>query len=181
MIFVKVQTTNFRYSTENDLGVDEVIYTGELPIDEETGEYLILWDNSINNIRPLNEAELLARKKKKYIDITNFKVGEKRKQFITDIPGQSSSYDLKKEEVQRYRSGDTDPSHLPIVSVEADRSDVSLSQMVTLIETRANFWIAKEALINGAKITAAKGINTATDEGQMQQALSDFEAELGAI
>lgn len=93
----------------------------------------------------------------------NDEAGKARCKYITNLPGQDSTYEMKKEEATRY-VGATNPQDIdfPMLSAEALACNMSISALAQSVLTAANTWKQKAAAIEGQRRGALKKIKDAT-------------------
>lgn len=92
--------------------------------------------------------------------------GEVRKQFITDIPGQSATYTIKEEEARAYAQ---DPSgSYPFLEAEALNTKSDIRDVASQIAGIAEQWRQLGAEIEGLRIGAKRGVSLARERGDYE-------------
>jgi hypothetical protein len=104
--------------------------------------------------------------------------GAFRLQFITDVPGQQATYQLKESEALEYGvNGKVDPAAFPLLAAEAAETGKPLDQLAAEILTRASQWRWINARIEGRRIGAKDRIRKAsTIEDKRAAAAVDWAA-----
>lgn len=92
--------------------------------------------------------------------------GEVRKQFITDIPGQSATYTIKEEEARAYAQ---DPGgSYPFLEAEARNTKADIRDVASHIASISDQWRQLGAEIEGLRIGAKRGVSLARERGDYE-------------
>ncbi len=81
--------------------------------------------------------------------------GAVRMRFITDIPGQQVTYSMKEAEANRWVPGVSSLLDFPYLSAEAQAKNISVDQLVAVVQAYSAQWHQLNALIEATR-TAAK-------------------------
>lgn len=93
----------------------------------------------------------------------NFDAGVCRQKFMTDIPGQESTYLIKEDEARRFLSvEDPDPNDFPILNAEATACGWTLEYTVNYVMTTAMMFRQIAATVEGLRRGAITKIEQAT-------------------
>ena len=117
------------------------------------------------NTKPPPERRALS---KTSIDIA---AGAARGRFITTVPGQEATYQLKADEANAFIAANrpTDTTDYPMLSAEAEGRGVTVSALADEIVVIRALWLKAAAQIEKARVTGKGAIDAAQDD-------SDFEA-----
>lgn len=151
---------------DTDVPEHDTIYqylVADLTITEQRTVYRV-WELADRN--EAASAVLLATARRKAIDSVNVQAGECRQKFMTDIPGQESTYLIKEAEVRAYQTDeDPDPADYPLLNAEAQACGWTLEYTVNYVLQTAIMFrqvvAAVEGLRRGAIITIEQSTTTA--------------------
>lgn len=106
------------------------------------------------------------------IDAINKAAGECRAKYITVIPGQESTYQLKDVESQSAEAllatGGTPTAALyPMLFAEATATGISIADLITLVRTTAGQWKQLAAIIEGTRRGAIVAVEKATTTAEL--------------
>lgn len=104
--------------------------------------------------------------------------GEVRTRYITDVPGQSQTYEKKEAEARGWQEGDTEDDY-PFMAAEAAVRDVPIAQVRAEILAQVNALMPLAALIEAHRLNAKRAIAAAPDIPAIAAAAAiDWEAAL---
>lgn len=96
--------------------------------------------------------------------------GEVRKQFITDIPGQSATYTIKEEEARAYAQNPS--GSYPFLEAEARSTQADIRDVALQIVNIAAQWRQLGAEIEGLRIGAKRSVSLARERGDYKSMLA---------
>ena len=103
--------------------------------------------------------------------------GAIRSRHITDIAGQGTIYEYKRQDAQRY-DGSEDPEAFPWVGAEAEAMEASMDEAAQAILARANPLWEGALVIERERMRAKHRIRGASTPRQMSEALADAESAM---
>jgi hypothetical protein len=117
--------------------------------------------SSPTSVVPTPDADL-ATVKARAIDSVNMAAGASRVKFITDIPGQESTYHFKKEEMERYFGTPTpSPDAFPFLAAEAQATNSTMAAVAAAVRETWSQWQPRAVAIEAARRGAVVEIQTA--------------------
>lgn len=100
--------------------------------------------------------------------------GEFRRRFITDIPGQESTYGRKKDQAVAMLAGD--PGPFPLLEIEVGLTGKTLEAVATEIVARAAAWVEVDDKIESLRRSAKMAVTAAEgEEAKRAAAVVDWE------
>ena len=174
-----------------DLVFDGVA-VGRLP---EQGTFLITvtaprpWlEASLTVIRGAGSAVLAARAldaaRVVAVDRINTTIGDVRKRFVTDIPGQEALYLEKRDEAVAYLDATPEPANLADYALLASEVGITAPTAYQLAQVwinRAHLFRLVGGLTETLRMTAINAVTAAPDDAAIAAALEAFEHSLTAI
>ncbi len=109
--------------------------------------------------------------------------GQKRLQYITNIPGQEVTYTAKLKDAQAYilAGYPSDVTTYPWIKAEADAPGSTPIQVADLIVVTAQTWTDVGSKIEGARQAAKIAINNATSVVDIRTAITTFTTYLSTL
>lgn len=100
------------------------------------------------------------------IDRIDRSCGEFRKLFITDVPGQATTYTVKEAEADAYAlDPDPEPGDYPFLESEAAATEQTVAYVAAEVSGLAAQWRALGAAIEGTRIGAKRAVTAAKELG----------------
>lgn len=126
---------------------------------------------TVENVSSQEAAENLAQAKREAIAFINQKAGETRQKYMTDIPGQESTYLLKEEEVKRYLD-DPEPDMVdyPLIAAEAAACNWTVEFTVNYIRQTAVMFRQVAAAVEGRRRGGIIAVENAVNLSQIEAA-----------
>ncbi len=108
----------------------------------------------------------------------NAAAGASRSRYVTIVPGQEITYQLKGEELARYdaaiANGDAiDAADYPMLHAEAEATESTLSDLADLVRVTRNAWIQLASVIEAQRQGALRRITLATTEAEVLAAIPE--------
>lgn len=118
-----------------------------------------------------------------YLRAVDTMTGAVRLAHITDVPGQSATYEFKREDARRFLADGPSPdlANYPWIAAEAGALGASPEYAAQVIQAQANAWAQAGAALEGARMTAKYAIKAATSAREMDTALGVARTTMGAI
>jgi hypothetical protein len=109
--------------------------------------------------------------------------GEKRLQYITNIPGQEVTYTAKLKDAQAFilAGYPSDVTPYPWIEAEATATGATAIQVADLIVLTAQTWTDVGSKIEGARQAAKIAVNNATSVTNIRTALATFTTYLSTL
>lgn len=122
----------------------------------------------------------LAPHKAKAEAIVDRLAGECRSRYITVSPGQEMVYARKEREAEMILANpQISPSTVPHLALEADAAGITLTELATVVQAKANEWLNLSPPIESTRLTTKAAIRAATTPAEIEaliaQARSIFE------
>ena len=122
------------------------------------------------------QAEIAALRKRA-ITLVNAEIGEVRKDYITDIPGQQMIYVAKEKEAAAFLGKDPAPMDLtpyPFIAGEIGPTGENASQVAQVYVNLAAFWRQVGSELEQLRLGTIAGIGAATDQTGIDAILAGF-------
>jgi hypothetical protein len=140
-----------------------------IDVDDKIGEQLLARELSPTAYRPFSHLVMLK------IREINMLAGRCRTSYITNIPGQETTYLEKRLEAQQYTAdANPSPADYPILSAEARETEEDIRDLALEVLNLAAQWRAVGAQIEGIRRGAIKRAENARNEAQLNAIQPQF-------
>lgn len=121
--------------------------------------------------------ERLEQEKRRMIHLVNRAIGDVRRRYITDIPGQEMLYIRKEEEARRFLDDlNPDPEHYPLVMAEVGITGETAFQVATIYVMMGRELINTAAPLETLRLSTVLAIETAETFEAVEAAWAGFNA-----
>lgn len=136
--------------------------------------------NPVTVDMPLPPASTRRTKAKAGIDAA---AGSARSRFITTVPGQESTYQLKAEEANAYIAANrpADTTAYPMLSAEAEGRGMVVSDLADEILATRTKWVQAAAQIEKARVSGKAAVDGAPDDSNFDAIAKPYIDALNAM